>query len=187
MAAEIHVSDRDLLRRTREGDAEAFGHFYRQRRGMVLAYLRLRVPNAELAADLMCETFTQALVAVHDHQRELPVIPIAWLLTITRNELIDSVRRGRVADTTRRRLAMEPLELSDRDIDAIEDAAADAAAVAELETVLPADQFQALSARVLDGRDYEDIASELECSPSVVRKRVSRAVAALRSSREENR
>jgi RNA polymerase sigma factor (sigma-70 family) len=185
MAAEVHVSDRDLLRRTREGDTEAFGHFYRQRRGMVLVYLRLRVPSADLAADLMCETFTQALVAVHDHQRELPVIPIAWLLTIARNELIDSVRRGRVADTTRRRLAMQPLELSDRDIDAIEDAAADADTVAELAAVLPADQFQAFHARVLDGRDYDDIASELACSPSVVRKRVSRAVAALRSSREE--
>jgi len=80
---------------------------------------------------------------------------------------------------------MQPLELSDGDIVAIDDAAADADTVAELEAALPVDQFQAFSARVLDGRDYDDIASELECSPSVVRKRVSRAVAALRSSRKE--
>jgi DNA-directed RNA polymerase specialized sigma24 family protein len=102
MDAEIHVADRELLRRTREGDADAFATFYRARNRAVLAYLRVRVPSAELATDLMCETFTQALVVVHDRSRELPVVPIAWFLTIARNELIDSIRRGRVSDTTRR-------------------------------------------------------------------------------------
>ncbi len=101
MAAQVHVSDEDLLRRARDGDAEAFGAFYRARRGDVLAFLRVRVHSAELAADLMCETFTQALVAVHDRERELPMVPIAWLVTIARNVLIDSVRRGRVADDAR--------------------------------------------------------------------------------------
>ena len=186
MGAEMHVADRELLRLTREGSAEAFATFYRARNRDVLAYLRLRVPSAELATDLMCETFTRALVVVHDRSRELPAVPIAWLLTIARNELIDSIRRGRVADTTRRRLALERVELSDSDIAAVEDAAAEADVLAKLEATLPADQFQALAARVLDGRDYADIAGELECSPSVVRKRVSRAVAHLRSARQEN-
>jgi RNA polymerase sigma-70 factor (ECF subfamily) len=187
MAAEIHVTDRELLRRTRDGDAEAFGSFYRARRGTVLAFLRVRVSSPELATDLMCETFAQALAAVHDGDRDLPVVPIAWLLTIARNELIDSVRRGRVADTTRRRLALEPLDLSDRDIAAIEDAAADADVIADLQRALPADQFRALDAHILDERDYADIATELECSQSVVRKRVSRALAQLRSTRREVR
>jgi RNA polymerase sigma-70 factor (ECF subfamily) len=181
------VADRELLRRTREGDAEAFGSFYRARRGAVLAYVRLRVRGPEVAADLMCETFTRALVAVHDRERDLPVIPLAWLLTIARNELIDSVRRGHVADTTRRRLSLEPIELTDRDIAAIEEAAAEAELIAELETTLPPDQFRAFTARVLDERDYDDIASELDCSPSVVRKRVSRATAHLRSTRKDLR
>ena len=186
MDAEIHVADRELLRRTREGDADAFATFYRSRSRAVLAYLRVRVPSAELAADLMCETFTQALVVVHDRSRELPVVPTAWLLTIARNELIDSIRRGRVSDTTRRRLALERVELSDADIEAVEDAAADADMLADLRATLPGDQFHALTARVLDGRNYADIASELECSPSVVRKRVSRAMAHLRTARREN-
>jgi RNA polymerase sigma-70 factor (ECF subfamily) len=187
MAIDVHVSDRDLLARTRGGDAESFGRFYVSRRPLVLAYLRARVPSAELAADLMCETFTRALVAVHDLDRELPVVPVAWLLTICRNELIDSMRRGRVADTTRRRLSLQPLELEDSDLAAIDEAAADADTIAELRQALPDEQFHAFTARVLDGRDYEDIASELECSPSVVRKRVSRATAHLRSIRQEAR
>jgi RNA polymerase sigma-70 factor, ECF subfamily len=183
----MHVGDRDLLRRTREGDAEAFAAFYRLRRGTVLGFLRVRVSDAELAADLMCETFTRALVAVHDTERELPVVPIAWLLTIARNELTDSLRRGRVADDTRRRLEMEPLELDDRDIIAIEQAAADADVIAELQAILPPDQLESFRARVLDDREYADIANELETSESVVRKRVSRAVAHLRSIREATR
>lgn len=184
MSARLHVRDRDLLRRTREGDSEAFGAFYRARRGDVLRFLRVRVPSAELAADLMCETFAKALVAVHDCDRELPTVPLAWLLTIARNQLTDSLRRGRVADDTRRRLEMEPLELSDRDLAAVDDAAADASVLAHLSELLPADQLQALTARVLDGRDYAEIARDLRTSPGVVRKRVSRALAQLRSIRE---
>ena len=185
MDASEHERDRELLRRAREGDAEAFGVFYRERRAAVLALLRPRVWSPELAADLMCETFVRALVAVHDGERELPVVPVAWLLTIARNELIDSLRRGRVADGTRRRLAMQPLELADRDLEAVESAAADAEALATLASVLSVDQLEAVTARVIDERSYEEIAADLECSPSVVRKRVSRAVARLRSIRLE--
>ena len=181
------MSDLDLLRRTRDGDAEAFGCFYRARRGDVLAFLRVRVASAEIAADLMCETFTQALVAVHAKDRELPVVPIAWLVTIARNVLIDSVRRGRVADDTRRRLEMQPLVLDDGDIAAIDDAAEEAALLAHLEEVLPADQLTAFVERVINERGYDEIASELETSPSVVRKRVSRALAQLRAIRQETR
>lgn len=176
-----HERDRELLRRAREGDAEAFGAFYRERRGVVLALLGPRVANPEVAADLMCETFVRALVAVLDRERELPPVPVAWVLTIARNELIDSLRRGRVADETRRRLAMQPLEFADRDLEAVETAAADADALATLASVLPAEQLEAVTARVIDGRSYDEIAAALECSPSVVRKRVSRAVARLRS------
>lgn len=185
MSAAVHVRDRDLLRRTREGDAEAFGLFYRARRGDVLGFLRVRVPSAELAADLMCETFAKALVAVHDSGRELPVVPVAWLVAIARNELIDSVRRGRIADDTRRRLVMQPLELSDRDLEAVDDALADADLLGQLREMLPVDQFQALTARVIDGRDYAEIAQDLQASQSVVRKRVSRALEQLRSVRQE--
>jgi RNA polymerase sigma factor (sigma-70 family) len=165
MSTAVHVHDRELLRRTRAGEPQAFAAFYRARRGDVLAFLRVRVRSSELATDLMCETFARALLAVHDQQRDLPAVPLAWLLTIARNELVDSVRRGRVADATRRRLAMEPLELSDRDLAAVDQAAADTDLLAHLRELLPEDQLQALTARVIDERDYTDIAHDLETSP----------------------
>ena len=49
---------------------------------------------------------------------------------------------------------------------------------------LPPDQREALRLRVLDERDYAEIARELECSEAVVRQRVSRATRTLRAMRE---
>jgi RNA polymerase sigma-70 factor (ECF subfamily) len=45
---------------------------------------------------------------------------------------------------------------------------------------LPPAQREALMARVVAEREYEDIAREMRCSEAVVRKRVSRAIAQLR-------
>ena len=46
---------------------------------------------------------------------------------------------------------------------------------------LPAEQAQAVRARIIDERDYPGIAAELACSQSVVRQRVSRGLVTLRS------
>jgi DNA-directed RNA polymerase specialized sigma24 family protein len=46
---------------------------------------------------------------------------------------------------------------------------------------LPAQQRAAVRGRVIDGRDYEDLARECDCSELVVRQRVSRGLRALRS------
>jgi RNA polymerase sigma-70 factor (ECF subfamily) len=52
---------------------------------------------------------------------------------------------------------------------------------------LPADQREAVLGRVVDERDYRELAVELRCSESVVRKRVSRGLAQLRERLEEER
>lgn len=56
--------------------------------------------------------------------------------------------------------------------------------VADLLTRLPEDQRQAVRARVLEERSYEEIAAELETSSLVVRKRVSRGLVRLRTELE---
>ena len=183
MDPETAVSDRELLERTRAGDADCFGEFYRRRRGAVLAFLRPRVASAELAADLMCETFAGALIAVHEPDRDLPREPVAWLVAIARNELLDAWRRGRVAEGARRRLALEPVVLGDEDLMAVDDAAAEVDLLAQLADELPADQLYALRAHLIEDRGYPEIARELGCSQSVVRKRVSRGLMTLRANR----
>jgi DNA-directed RNA polymerase specialized sigma24 family protein len=112
--------DEVLLRAARAGDGQAFGEFYKRRRALVLAYLRPRVSDAEIAADLLAETFAAALLAVGDTRRAIPDQPAAWLMTIARNKLIDSIRRGRVEQAARDQLALAPLEIDDQDLARIE-------------------------------------------------------------------
>jgi RNA polymerase sigma factor (sigma-70 family) len=128
----------------------------------------------------LAETFVTALAWLISGD-PLPASPVGWLMTIARNKLIDSWRRGRVEDATRQRLRLEPLLLSDQDLLEIENIASRTDVALELARRLPAEQFAALEARVLDERSYEEIATDLETSPAVVRKRVSRALNVLRA------
>jgi RNA polymerase sigma-70 factor (ECF subfamily) len=57
--------------------------------------------------------------------------------------------------------------------------------VLELLEGLPPLAREAVKARVVDERDYSDIARDLRCSEAVVRKRVSRGLTALRDEMEE--
>ena len=171
--------DRALLEASR-ADGIGFDAFYRRYRDAVLAFHAARVREPETAADLTAETFAAALLAVHDHGRELPQVPAAWLFTIAHRKLVDSYRRGRVEDDARKRLAFERIELSDDDVERVVEAAGATDLLARLAEVLRPDQLAALRARVIDGREYPDIATELRCSEVLVRMRVSRALKALR-------
>jgi RNA polymerase sigma-70 factor (ECF subfamily) len=174
-------SDLQLLEAARGGEAAAFEHFYRRHVPLILSYCRRRSPSPETAADLMAESFTAALIAVHDPKRELPNVPIAWLLTIAHRRIADSYRRGRVESSARDRLRLERLDLDDGDIRRIEQFSADVELQSNLERLLSADQFDALRARIFEERSYEEIAGALQCSEAVVRKRLSRAMGALRA------
>ncbi len=50
---------------------------------------------------------------------------------------------------------------------------------------LPPDQEAAVRARVIEKRDYDEIAKDLRCSEAVVRKRVSRGLAQMREELRE--
>jgi RNA polymerase sigma factor (sigma-70 family) len=186
MTREDARTDEDLLHDTPE-NPEAFGIFYRRHVDPVLSFFRVRTGDPELAADLMAETFAAALLAAPRFKpRREPAV--AWLFTIARRKLIDSWRRGRVEDAARRKLGMEPIELDDGGlarIDALVDEERDPLPLLELMNRLPDEQREALRLRVIDERDYPDIARQLECSEAVVRQRVSRATRSLRSMSED--
>jgi RNA polymerase sigma-70 factor (ECF subfamily) len=89
-----------------------------------------------------------------------------------------------VEDRARRLLEFEPVVLDDEDVRQL-DSLGSVAAVEALLDALPRAQREAIQARILNERDYADIALEMRCSDLVVRKRVSRGLAALRSLMEE--
>ncbi len=177
-------SDGELLTHTTAGDREAFGVLYERRYELVLAFLLKRTRDPEVAMDLAAETFAAALLALATSPPEIEGTAAPWLLRIARNTLIDSYRRGRVESAARERLALEPIEIGDGDIEHVLGLAAETDLLLRLADELPAEQFDALRARVLDERGYTDIAMQLQCSPAVVRKRVSRAIATLRQARQ---
>jgi RNA polymerase sigma factor (sigma-70 family) len=168
-------SDEELLQASRR-EPTAFGVFYGRHEERMLRYFFGRVGDAEVAADLTAETFAAALAGTHRFRvRKGPAV--AWLFGIARNTLAASRRRGQVEARARRRIGAPPLLLTDELVESIE-ALGDRAV--ELLEDLPADQRQAVRARVVDERDYAELAKDLRCSEAVVRKRVSRGLARLR-------
>ena len=159
---------------------DAFAALYRRYERPLLGYLVRRTRSPELAADLAAETFAAALESLRRDAGPSGGAFGPWLFGIARNKLADSVRRGRVEEGARRRLALERVVLTDAVLEAIE-ALGDGARVAELVAGLPADQREALLARIVDEREYDEIAGALDTSALVIRKRVSRGLSALRA------
>jgi RNA polymerase sigma factor (sigma-70 family) len=181
MNAEDPRNDDALLAAT-AGDPEAFAAFYRRHLRSVLAFFLHRTGRRDLAADLAAETFAAALQAV---PRYRPGTGSAqgWLFAIASNKLADSARRGAVVDRSRRELGLPVRALTDPELERAEeliDAERLAANLGALLTELPAEQRAALEGRVVQERDYRELAAEWNCSEAVVRQRVARGLSALR-------
>lgn len=163
-------------------DPEAFAVFYRRHVRGVLAFFRRRVASTEVAFDLAAETFAAALEATARYEPR-PEPARGWLYGIAWNKLHEARRRGHADDAARRALGMAPIVLTDEGLERIE--ALTGGQVLRLLEDLPGDQRQAVRARVLDERPYDEIAAEMRCSESVVRQRVSRGMRAIRARIEE--
>jgi len=182
----VRRNDRKLLKRIAGRDDVAFATFYRAHLNPVVAFFRRRVPDGELAYDLAAETF--AVVAARADSYDGSGEATAWLYGIARNKLRESLRRGRVEDEARRAIGLAPVALEDADLERVEERAA--AGGPQLERALaslPEPIRTALLARVVDERDYDEIAAELQCSEQLVRQRVHRGLARLRAGLEEGR
>jgi DNA-directed RNA polymerase specialized sigma24 family protein len=77
--------------------------------------------------------------------------------------------------------------IDDEDLVRVDELASrgDESRLAELLAELPAEQREAITARVVDERPYEEIAASLRCSEAVVRQRVHRGLRRLRQRLEE--
>ena len=101
---------------------------------------------------------------------------------------MDAARHGKVADESRHRLGMDPIELIDEDLERVDERNGFGEATAELRryvSELPPEQREAVERRVLEESSYAVMAKQIGCSQQVVRKRVSRGLAALRERIEE--
>lgn len=171
------MSDAELLRLTAErDDSEAFGIFYRRHQDSLTAFLIHQTRDFDLAQDLVAESFA---VAYSKAGRFDPVRGDGrrWLFGIARIAMLASNRVGGVENATRRKIGMTTRSYSDEAWDRVE-ARVDSSmseVVAGLGD-LSDEERDAVIARVIQDRDYAEIARELEVSEDVIRQRVSRGL-----------
>ena len=169
------LTDAELLAHS---DADAFAAFYRRHARKLAGYLMRATADPDVAADLTAETFAAALVSRSRYRPERAT-PATWLYGIAGHKLTDWVRRGHAEDKARRRLGFERPPLADDDVRELEYLAGEVT-VGELLEQLPPAQRKALRARLLDERDYGEIAVAEGVSEAAIRQRVSRGLAGLR-------
>jgi RNA polymerase sigma-70 factor (ECF subfamily) len=172
--------DEEALLSAARSDAQAFAAFYRRFERPVLGFFMRSTGRAELAADLTAETFACALESVASYD---PARGRAdhWLFGIARNVLGSSYRSSRVEAGARQRLGLPRLILDDHAADTIAQLTEDQEHATLALAGLAEEQQRAIHARVLQERDYAEIAGELRCSEAVVRQRVSRGLRILRA------
>lgn len=169
------LSDEELLASRELG---SFAVFYRAHVDDLLGFFCRRTRDAELAADLTAETFAAALAGRRRFRPEAGSAT-AWLYGIASNQLAYAQRRATAERRARRRLGIERIELLDADIERINTLGESTSARAWLQRLAP-DQRDAITAHVIHERGYEEIAEAAHTSEAVVRKRVSRGLAAVR-------
>ena len=156
---------------------DAFGTFYDRHASRVLAFFARRTLDADTAAELTGETFAEAFASRRRCRGTGPAA--GWLYGIASHELSHFLRRRAGADRARRRLAFEPLDLHQDDVDRIEeliDFEGLGRRVAGELSRLPRKQREAVTLRVVEQRSYAELARTLGCSADVARARVSRGL-----------
>jgi len=178
-------SDAALLAAIAGRDGAAFAVFYRRHLPAVLAFLLRETRDREAAADLSAEVFAAVLLSAGRYA-EQGSSATPWVIGIARNKLLMSFRRGRVEARARHRLGFQAVALDDADLDRIEEVAhLGGGRLVALVEDLPEDERIAVRSRVLEERPYREIATELQCSEMVIRKRVSRGLARMRDQLKE--
>lgn len=181
MRNRAHWPDAQLLAGIAACDERAFSVFYRRHLGLIVGWTMRRTGDPDLAADLTAEVFAAVLVSASRYSPS-GESAAGWLLGIARNVLGHSLRRGQVDARARERVGAAALTVEDHDTERIlEIAASDAGLAGQLLAELPTDEQAAVRARVIEEREYAEIAVALGCSELVVRKRVSRGLSRLRA------
>ncbi|MEU9678624.1 MULTISPECIES: sigma-70 family RNA polymerase sigma factor [Streptomyces] len=157
------------------GDANAFEHVFRALHHDVRRYVTALADDSQVAEDLVQETFLRAVSTVHLFQGRGSAR--AWLLTIARRAVVDSLRRAasrpRLADTPDWQFVAECSQ--PRDLPGFDEGIA----LMSLVEALPDDRREAFVLTQLLDMPYDDAARTSACPVGTIRSRVSRARTAL--------
>lgn len=178
--SEQDPSDADLLRKLRR-DPQVVGLLYDRYSLRLVRYLQQHGAGEDVALDATQETFARLIVHGRRVRTSSDGTLWPWLAVSGRNLLRDWQRRGTVEAKARRRLGLT--RSVDESLDAVAGIDADqlnqglSAGLAHLSP----DQRVAVTARVLEERDYSEIAAATGASEATVRRRVSRGLRAMQT------
>ena len=176
------LTDAELLRRAAR-EPEAFLVVRERWAGVLHGWARRRTGDETQAADVVAETFAEALQHAGRFRDEVGGSAGPWLFGIAANVLRRAWRRAETEGRARGRLGRLEPDHVDPGYDAAERRAdADAlaphlhAALADL----PAEQREAVRLRVVEELSYDEVAARLACSNDAARLRVSRGLRRMR-------
>lgn len=172
--------DGELLRGMRH-DLQLVGLLYDRYALRLVRYLQQNGASEDVALDATQETFARLIVYSRRVRPSSDGTIWPWLAVSGRNLLRDWQRRGTVEAKARRRLGLT--SFVDERTDPFARTAAeplDEDLSAGLDR-LSSDQRVAVTARVLEERDYAEIAAATGASEATVRRRVSRGLRAMQT------
>jgi RNA polymerase sigma factor (sigma-70 family) len=169
-------------------DPSTFADVYVEYHEQVLRFFARRTFDPETAFDLMAETFAELFAHIDGFRGETEEQGRAWMWTVARHQLYRWRERGIVERRSIERLGMPIATLGQVEYERIEDLADLQRVRPQLEHALDqlgSEQREALRLRVLEHREYDDIAQQCGASPQVIRARVSRGLRQLAKSLAE--
>jgi RNA polymerase sigma-70 factor (TIGR02952 family) len=168
-----------LVRAAQGGDPEAFGRIYDRYVDLVFRYAYHRLGDRALAEDLTSETFVRALRRLDSltyQGRDMG----AWLVTITRNLILDHLKSSR----HRMEVVTDDLRQADRATDGPEDAVLDkltSATLLRCVRQLGAEQQECVVLRFLHGLSVAETAAIMGKNEGAIKALQHRAIRRLAS------
>ncbi len=170
------MEDSALIKRSQEGDSDAFGQLYDRHIKRVYNFVFFKTRRKDLAEDITSDVFFKALKNMHRVDPEKPFM--AWLYSIAANTIRDHYR----VHANRPHLRIEDAwDLSDETDTASEaDMNMRSEEVAKYLKDLSLRERDIIIMRVWQGLSYREIAEILGSSESALKMSYSRSIAKLR-------
>ena len=108
-------------------DADDVADLYARRARPLVAFFARRTYDAEVAVELMAETFAAVVAGRARFRGSGDEAAVAWLYAIARHRLADWLRHARVQRQALSQLGIEPPQLSDAELERIDELAGTAA------------------------------------------------------------
>lgn len=160
-------------------DAESTTRLYRSQAEPLLIYFARRVFDAQDAVDLVADTFLTAFESRKNFRGTTEAQAIAFIYGIARNKLLALQHDNSTRARKTRQLPIERRELTDAEIERIEDLAELAPrrelVRQQLQSLSPEHQV-ALMLRIVDELDYKEVAMRIDTTEQAARARVSRGL-----------